>query len=69
VCDDCTMAIANNDYNGMGNATETRVRLAVHALAHQGYPVIGEDQGFSWRACDCCKAMAGNRHECSLIGN
>ena len=66
VCDDCVQAIANDEYSGMNDAEEARVRAGLDTLG--GYGVIGDEYGFSHRACDCCGALAGNRHECAVLG-
>jgi hypothetical protein len=70
VCDDCTIAIANDDYSGMDDATEVKVREGIELLSKRGWPVIGDETDeFSWDRCDCCNGLPGRRHECSLLGN
>ena len=68
-CADCTIAIANADYSGMGDETEKRVRAGIEELSKRGYPVIGDEYGFTGRGCDCClDGLAGDKHEFILLG-
>ena len=60
VCADCLLYVAygehpeDSDPSG-DNAREAFVTPYMHA---------GETElGFSWRACECCGARAGERHE------
>lgn len=65
-CQDCTIAIANDDYSGMDDATEARVKAGIERLA--GYAVIGDEVGFSWRGCDCClDGLGGHKHTFSIL--
>jgi hypothetical protein len=67
-CDDCMSAIEDGDYTGMNDNTARVVRAGYVALFKRGYATTGDDLGFMWRACDCCKrATGGNRHELSLL--
>lgn len=69
VCDDCAVAIANDDYSGMNDETQAAVRAGMAILNKRGWLVVGEEQGFSWMRCQCCGGLAGNRHSCALIGD
>lgn len=67
-CTDCTIAIANDDYTGMDDSTEQRVRAGIARLSVRGYPVIGDELGFSWQGCDVCQnGLGGDKHEVSLL--
>jgi len=65
VCDDCAVAIANDDYSGMDDARAAAVRSALAQIA--GYLALGDELGFCWRACGCCSAAAGNRHSAVIL--
>lgn len=68
-CEDCAIAIANDDYTGMDDTTETRIRLAVRQLSKRGFPVVGDEVGFTWRGCDCCHdGMGGTKYALVLLG-
>jgi len=68
-CADCALAIANDDYSGMDDEREDQVRTAVHHLYTDGYPVIGDELGFSWQGCDCCHSgLGGDMYELSILG-
>ncbi len=64
-CDDCVIAIANNDYTGMDDATEARVRAGIERIGQ--YLVVGDESGFSNHRCDVCNDMPGNRHAVGYI--
>lgn len=64
-CDDCCSAIANDDYTGMDDETQSRVRDGIQKAP--GYLVIGEEEGFSWRLCDICGGLAGYRHQVGYL--
>lgn len=71
VCGDCIVAIANDDYTGMDDATERRVRAGIRCIELRtgGQLVLGgEELGFSWRECECCGALAGDRYRALLMG-
>lgn len=69
-CIDCTIAIANDDYSGMDDTTEARVRAGLARLAKRGYPVIGDEYGFTWHGCDCCHdGLGGDKHEFALLSH
>ena len=59
-CDDCTVAIANDDYTGMNDAQESATRAGLDRIGQ--WLIVGEETGFSWRRCDVCDGLAGNRH-------
>jgi hypothetical protein len=60
-CEDCTIAIANDDYSGMDAATEAKVRAGI-ARVNQ-HLVIGDNIGFTHAPCAVCGGLAGDRHE------
>jgi len=64
-CDDCTIAIANDDYSGMDEETAARVQSGIARVGQ--YLIVGEELGFSWRACTICGGLAGNRHAVGYI--
>ena len=64
-CDDCTIAIANDDYTGMDDATEALVRDGIKRIGK--YLIVGDEQGFSHRSCDVCGQLPGNRHEVGYL--
>ncbi len=69
-CDDCTIAIANDDYSGMDADTAETVRSGITLWSKQGYLVIGEELGFSHHGCDICDSnLAGNAHSVTLLGD
>ncbi len=69
-CTDCTIAIANDDYSGMDDATEARVKAGIARLQKVigQYLVIGDEVGFTHRGCDCCHdGLAGDKHEFAVL--
>ena len=52
VCDDCTIALANNDYSGMPDDIAETVKSAVLRLGIAFYD--GDEIEFSRASCDCC---------------
>lgn len=68
VCADCLLFIANGDLpEDDGDAD--RVVAGVASLG--GHVVAGgpdgDDAGFSWRACECCGGLAGDRFYASIL--
>jgi len=59
-CDDCAIAIANGDYSGMSEAIEARVKAGIERIGQ--WLIVGDEEGFRWRACAVCGALPGNRH-------
>lgn len=57
ICVDCAMAHANNDFTGMDNATEARVRAGM-AVTGPLAVITDEFHEFSWTPCWAC----GDRH-------
>lgn len=55
MCVDCAMWHANGDTSGMSAETEQRVTGADPG----GWVIVGEPDGFSWRACDLCGTTLG----------
>lgn len=64
-CDDCVIAIANDDYSGMDDKQEKATKDGIDRLGK--WLIVGEEYGFSWRRCDVCDGLAGNRHEISYL--
>ena len=64
-CEDCTVAIANDDYSGMDDETEQRVRAGIKKIGQ--WLIVGEETGFTWRDCGVCGGLAGNRHEVGYL--
>jgi hypothetical protein len=70
VCSDCVVAIANDDFTGMDDTTERRVRAGIRCIAlRTGGQLVagGEALGFSWRECECCGALAGERYSVAVL--
>lgn len=60
VCGSCLIAAANDDYTGMDDNEERSVRAGLERL---GWVIAdGEELGFSWRRCECCDALPGERY-------
>jgi hypothetical protein len=64
-CQDCTMAIANDDYTGMSDEQEAATRAGIERIGE--YLIVGEEYGFSWQRCDVCDGLAGDRHEVGYL--
>jgi len=68
VCDDCAIAIANDDYSGLADKRESAVRTGIKFLSQSGYIVLGDELGFSHAGCDCCMAhLGGNKHQAIIL--
>lgn len=65
-CDDCAVAIANDDYSGMDDAQEAATRAG---LKREGWVVVGDEAGFMHSRCDICNGLPGNRHSFFLPEN
>lgn len=62
-CDDCYIAIANDDYSGISDERKNVVARAIWSYhAFDKHLIVGDDLGFSWQWCDICDGLAGNRH-------
>jgi hypothetical protein len=59
-CDDCAVAIANDDYSGMDDKQEAATRKGLSEIT--SYVVIGDEVGFMHDRCDICDGLAGSRH-------
>lgn len=60
-CEYCSIAIANDDYTGMDDETELRIRAGI--WNHGPNLIVGEDQGFCRQGCDICgDGLGGNKH-------
>lgn len=64
-CDDCVIAIANDDYTGMSDERAAEVSFAIASINE--YLIIGDDLGFCWQGCDVCGGLAGNMHEVGYL--
>jgi hypothetical protein len=64
-CDDCVIAIANDDYSGMDDKQELATRRGIERINE--HLIVGDEQGFSWRSCAVCKGLAGNRHAVGFL--
>ena len=71
VCDDCIMAIANDDYSGLDYYLSEDESLQRMEQIKQGMAALGqnivcmndEPDEFSVVSCDCCgDHLAGRRH-------
>lgn len=74
ICGDCVQAIANGDYTELdyyyspegAESREKKIRAGIAAMG--GYPVVGDEYGFTWRGCDCCGSdLGGDKWECSVL--
>jgi hypothetical protein len=60
-CDDCVIAIANDDYTGMDDQRATEVASALEAIGR--YLIVGDELGCMAGGCDVCGWMGyGNMH-------
>ena len=59
-CDDCVIAIANDDYSGMDETQAAATRTGLQEIGRM--LIVAEEQGFSHRPCVVCGGLAGNRH-------
>jgi len=67
-CDDCTIAIANDDYTGMDDATKAQVKAGLERWSREGWLVVGDEHGFSSQGCDICnRGWAGNKHSVTVL--
>ena len=66
-CDDCVQGIANDDYTGMDDETEKRVREGIESAP--GWLVVGDEEGFSWRKCDVCGGLVGEWYKVGYLTN
>jgi len=64
-CEDCVSAIAYDDYSGMDDETEQRVRAAIKKIGQ--WLIVGEETGFTHRDCGVCGGLAGDRHEVGYL--
>ena len=63
VCENCLIALANDDYSGMSNEEEEATTHGLVTLSNKYEQVIadGAEYGFSVYPCECCGALPGNR--------
>ncbi len=64
-CDDCVIAIANDDYTGMDDETEARVRKGLERIGE--WLVVGDELGFEHSRCAVCGDLPGNRHQVGYL--
>lgn len=64
-CDDCVVAIANDDYSGMDDETEARVRAGLQRIGQ--WLIVGKETGFSHKSCVVCGGLAGDRHDVGYL--
>jgi hypothetical protein len=65
-CDDCVIAIANDDYTGMSDERAAEVRAGLKRIGE--FLTVGEDEGFRWYGCRVCgSSLAGNRHRVGYL--
>lgn len=67
-CQDCTFALANDDYSGIDDPARVReVKRAVRSNPDLAYD--GEEMTFSRSPCDCCgEHLAGSRTKFVELG-
>lgn len=78
VCNECYMAIANDDFTGLdaymdedeSAVREAEIRDSIDSV--KGTIAAGDsekDEEFSMVACECCLTnVAGTRHHCVVLG-
>jgi hypothetical protein len=69
ICTDCALYI-NDGTEAEDRATALRVKYAVtDAVGDCGYWYLtGDEEEFSWAACDCCGSkLGGMRHGATLM--
>lgn len=64
-CDDCTIAIANDDYSGMN--MEQVLATSAGLMRLNKNLVIGDELGFEHSKCAVCGGLAGNRHQVGYL--
>lgn len=64
-CDDCTIAIANNDYSGMDDTQETATKAGIERI--RKYLIIGDELGFEHSRCAVCNGLPGDRHQVGYL--
>lgn len=70
VCQDCLMALANDDYSGISDDARVDavklgvVRLGCHAVA------VGDEYGFRRSPCECCQDCdPGERYSAAVLAS
>lgn len=73
-CNDCTIAVANDDYSGVdyylsGLQADARKEAIRSGIANaDGHLVIGDPIGFMHGGCDVCGSrLSGERHAVSML--
>jgi len=64
-CDDCTIAIANDDYSGISDVQEAATREGIERIGK--HLVIGDERGFEHNRCAVCGGLPGNRHQVGYL--
>jgi len=60
-CDDCIIAIANDDYTGMTDARADEVRAAISNVG--GWLIAGDETNTDFFSCDVCGSRGfGDAH-------
>lgn len=69
ICTDCAIWHANGDTSGIDcEQREQRVKSAPGVPAGYSVAVTGDDNYFSWRNCDTCRApLGGDRIDAVLL--
>jgi protein-arginine kinase activator protein McsA len=64
VCDDCRIAIANDDYSAMSDERANDVEDGIMQLSTMGHLMSGDSyDDFSIKSCECCgDRSAGARY-------
>lgn len=71
VCDNCFIALANDDYSGMEDDEEiaTREGLSLLHAKHTHVIADGAEYGFCNTRCECCDGLPANRFRVICIGD
>jgi len=65
ICVDCAMVHANGDTSGV---PEELLPAVLEGLNRYPFLAVGDECGFSWKACDACgSTLGGDRLEATII--
>jgi hypothetical protein len=65
-CDDCTIAIANDDYSGMDDSQAQQTRAGLARIGQ--ILIVGEEVGYQRTGCNVCRRHShGNKHEVGYL--
>jgi hypothetical protein len=69
-CQDCLCFMANGECGDARESEAQQAKIAARWTAEQMRHMVagGEDCGFSWRACDACAGLAGDRYTFAVLG-